>query len=299
MHVWTYIWLLLGGFLSLLTILAFGYLLAKRRWCVWSGLLVHPVFARAGEWVSKHTPRLWRFLQARIAMRPWHGLALTVSVLLIFLAGYLFALVTEAWTEAEALYAFDQRVYGWLSASTNEQAVALMRFMTHFGDSITVTLVALVLGVVLLTRPARWQALALALAVGGGAGVMKGLKWIFARSRPVDQAIEATGHSFPSGHAFLAATLYGFMIYLVWRFAARDALRIGLTILLGLIILLVGLSRVLLRVHWVSDVMGGFTAGLAWLAAVRRLMQHVGGTVAVDSTPGYGSRFTLVFDAGV
>lgn len=55
------------------------------------------------------------------------------------------------------------------------------------------------------------------------------------------------------------------MIYLAWRFSKRDAVRFGVTIALTLLIVLAGLSRVILRVHWVSDVAGGFTVGLLWL----------------------------------
>jgi undecaprenyl-diphosphatase len=147
----------------------------------------------------------------------------------------------------------------------NAPATAYMRAVTHFGDGLTVALIGLVLGIGLLVRRRYWEVVSLVLAVGVGYAAMWGLKAIFVRDRPGDRLAEVLGHSFPSGHSFAAMTLYGFMIYLTWRYLRHDAVRIGVTIALILLILQVGLSRILLRVHWVSDVAGGFAVGVAWL----------------------------------
>jgi undecaprenyl-diphosphatase len=82
------------------------------------------------------------------------------------------------------------------------------------------------------------------------------------------------GLAFPSGHAFTAVTLYGFFIYLVWSRAQHPVLRSVITAALGGIAVLVAASRVLLRAHWFSDVLGGFTLGLGWLVSCLLLI-HV------------------------
>jgi undecaprenyl-diphosphatase len=262
---WTLVWLAATALLLVLAILAFGYLLARRRWDELSRLLRHPALAAVDRRLSERVPWLWRHIRRRFTVRQWHGLALTVAGVVSFAALYLFALVTEGWTEEEELYALDQLVYGWLVESMNQPVTAFMQRITHLGDGLTVAVLGLVLAVFLLVRRDRRELTALALSVGVGSAMMWGLKWLFERARPGEQLADALGHSFPSGHAFLAMTLYGFVIYLTWRLVRRDAVRIAVTVALTLVVFLVALSRVILRVHWVSDVAGGLTVGLAWL----------------------------------
>ncbi len=262
---WTYIWLAGGGLLFVLAIVAFTYLIAKRHQ-VWFGrMLQHPALRAVDEMLSQHFPRIWGFIRGRFSIRQWRGLALTVASVVIFVTVYLFIAITEGWTSEEALYAFDQRIYTWLIDSMNPPTVALMRGITYFGDTVTVLLISSLVGGLLLYRRYRWRLVELIITVGGGMAVMWGLKFVIARSRPEDQLASAVGHSFPSGHAFMSMTLYGYLIYLTWRTVRQDVIRIGVTVLLTVLIFAVGLSRVILRVHWVSDVAGGLTAGLGWL----------------------------------
>ncbi len=76
---------------------------------------------------------------------------------------------------------------------------------------------------------------------------------------------EAKGFSFPSGHALMSVTFYGLLIVIVWEFVKAPWLRWLLSILLALLILIIGFSRVYLRVHYASDVVAGFSVGLVWL----------------------------------
>lgn len=263
----TYVWLAVGGLLLVLGLLAFGYLLVRNRWDWLIHVLDHPLLHRVEGWIAAHFPRLWRFVRQRFTLGQWYGLALTVAVVFVFLTLYLFALITEGWADREALYAFDQQVYTWLIQSIDGNTVAVMRRITHFGDALTIVLLSLALAAYLAYRRDRWRIVSLFLAVGVGSAVMWGLKALFARARPEERLSDALGHSFPSGHAFIATVFYGFLIYLTWRTVRHDAVRIGVTVLLALLILLVALSRVILRVHWVSDVAGGLSVGLGWLVS--------------------------------
>lgn len=94
-----------------------------------------------------------------------------------------------------------------------------------------------------------------------------GLKSLFARPRPADvvRMVEATGYSFPSGHAMAAMTFYGFAIYLVCKSALPRRARRAVCALLGALIALVCLSRVYLGAHYASDVLGGLMASGAYL----------------------------------
>ena len=90
---------------------------------------------------------------------------------------------------------------------------------------------------------------------------------MFNRPRPLIPLLEpAMGLSFPSGHAMSSVTFYGLLIYFIWKQKERNKLlRMGLISLLIVIILVIGISRIYLRVHYASDVIAGFCVGIIWL----------------------------------
>ena len=95
------------------------------------------------------------------------------------------------------------------------------------------------------------------------------LKDWFHRTRPapIDALIPAQAFSFPSGHAMVAAAFYLFVGYLAWRLLA-GWLRIICMALLVLIALLIGVARLYLGVHYLTDVVAGYVAGIAWTETV-------------------------------
>lgn len=92
------------------------------------------------------------------------------------------------------------------------------------------------------------------------------LKQLFQRKRPLSPLLKAAkGLSFPSGHAIMAVTFYGLMIYILQHTVTIEWLKWSLTVLVVMLIVLIGFSRVYLRVHYASDVAAGFIIGLLWL----------------------------------
>ncbi len=91
--------------------------------------------------------------------------------------------------------------------------------------------------------------------------------WI-ARPRPVfdDPLAVALFYSFPSGHATMSLIAYGLLAYFIWKSGAPRWLRHVTVVALILLVLLIGLSRLYLGVHYVSDVLAGFAAGGLWLS---------------------------------
>lgn len=92
------------------------------------------------------------------------------------------------------------------------------------------------------------------------------LKYLFQRKRPLSPLLKAAkGLSFPSGHAIMSVTFYGLLLYILLHTIDKGWLKYLLTILLVLLIILIGYSRVYLRVHYASDVLAGFIIGVLWL----------------------------------
>jgi len=85
-------------------------------------------------------------------------------------------------------------------------------------------------------------------------------KWIVARPRP-----RLSPYGFPSAHTFGAVVFYGGLIYLLWTSELRPVWRWAGTVILTLLIAAIAVSRLYLRAHWLSDVLGGLTGGAAFL----------------------------------
>ena len=106
------------------------------------------------------------------------------------------------------------------------------------------------------------------------------LKSLFLRPRPSDVVILAieSGYSFPSGHTMSAACFYGFLIFLLPRVLEKRSHRMLLGALLSLVILLVGISRVYLGVHFFTDIFAGLCISIVYLlgytALVERYLHH-------------------------
>ena len=146
------------------------------------------------------------------------------------------------------------------------------------------TVLALVLMIVVgyLALEHRYDAIALVVvATAGGGALSAGLKWWFGRKRPeiVPHLVNVGSASFPSGHSMLALVTYLTLGALLARFVARRRSRTYCIAVSLLLALLVGLSRVYLGVHYPTDVLPGWSAGLAWALPcwlVARYLQYRG-----------------------
>ena len=92
------------------------------------------------------------------------------------------------------------------------------------------------------------------------------IKNIIARDRPTGiNIIEENGYSFPSGHTAISTVVYGYLIYLIYNYVNNKKLKYVLISILSIIILVVGLTRIYLGVHYTSDVIGGYLLGISYL----------------------------------
>lgn len=100
------------------------------------------------------------------------------------------------------------------------------------------------------------------------------LKLIFQRDRPIGyRLIEMTGYSFPSGHAMVSMAFYGLLIYIIYHFIKKKSLRITLITINIIIIFLIGISRVYLGVHYLSDVVTGYSISIIYLLFLAKILK--------------------------
>jgi undecaprenyl-diphosphatase len=159
--------------------------------------------------------------------------------------------------------------------------VTVVRDVTLLGSTLALSVV-IAAAVVLLVLRRRWWLAAYLIVTGAGALVLDPvLKVLVGRLRPVvaHPVAHAPGNSFPSGHALGSLVCYG-ALFLVFLPAARGRWRTCFGIGIAVLIALIGISRILLGVHFISDVVGGWAIGIAWLGLTSlafELTRHVTG----------------------
>ena len=141
----------------------------------------------------------------------------------------------------------------------------IMTGITFLGNGSTLIYISCIVGIILLLTRKFASAFTLVIVTIGGIGLNVWLKNIFSRVRPTlwKRIVDAAYSSFPSGHAMLSLIVYGFIGYLlIANFRAWSGLISFFTVLL---ILAIGFSRLYLGVHWPTDIIAGYAAGLVWL----------------------------------
>ena len=146
---------------------------------------------------------------------------------------------------------FDEPFYNWLNSFSLDN---FFKFITDFGDKFWILIFCIVTFVLLKSRKKREL---FTLTMIGEVGLNIILKYFFGRERPAfPHLVEASGYSFPSGHTMAAATFAFLIIYFIWESKIAKVWKILVTIFLIIYVLLIGLSRIYLGVHYTTDVLG-------------------------------------------
>ena len=194
---------------------------------------------------------------------------ITIKFLLVALAflGSVFvfaAIAHEAVMEKEAV--FDQRIADYLSAHASANTISIMRVITFFGSTGFLLPAYLVLVIILMILHRRRDAINTAIVSVTSSILLFALKDFFKRVRPNLPLLKSLhSFSFPSGHALSSFIFCSMLGYLVWNSKLRRGLKWAIIILLVVISFLIGISRIILRMHYATDVIAGFCLGIAWV----------------------------------
>jgi undecaprenyl-diphosphatase len=157
----------------------------------------------------------------------------------------------------------DTFVYNLITKLMSTNITAIMMFISHLGSA--VELIALTIALIILLknkRDAKFIAINLVLVFLFN----RILKFIIARPRPeILRLVPEDGYSFPSGHTMIATIFYGFIIYLVSKSKYKRKTKIIINSLLTILILLIGISRIYLGVHYATDVIASYLISISYL----------------------------------
>jgi membrane-associated phospholipid phosphatase len=220
-----------------------------------------------GHVIAEHS-RLRRLLRSRLDRETATGLALTLALLLIIVAGLVIGALAYLIRSNSELASIDRSVGQWGVDHRESWAMDALEIYTWLGDTRLIIPLAIVLLMIEYVRkPSHWILPFLALVIVGQVLLTNGIKDVLDRVRPEFNEIAATlGPSFPSGHSAGAAAFWAAAAILVSRgrtphqrsiiFGAAAGIAAG-----------VACSRVMLGVHWLSDVVAGVLFGWAWACA--------------------------------
>lgn len=167
----------------------------------------------------------------------------------------------------EMMGSFDERVTEFFLSLRNPALTDYFIFVTDVGDVKGYLVILLIIVVLTFLIFKKWKYVAqifVVLILATLSNMM--LKRFIDRARPVvEHLVSVKTLSYPSGHAMSSMAFYGFLIYLVYKLRINKIWKVVPITLLIILILSIGISRVYLGVHFPSDVVGGWIAGMIWI----------------------------------
>ncbi|MEP7284759.1 MAG: phosphatase PAP2 family protein [Chloroflexota bacterium] len=178
-----------------------------------------------------------------------------------------FGLLAKNILESSWLVQLDQNVEIAVHAWGTPQLVTVFKIITVLGFQVLLVVVAAVTLYYIVKRQ-RGHLIIWLVAFVGAQLLNELLKRIFARPRPIfsDPYLVAINYSFPSGHAMISLVVYGLLAFFILLEVHSALKRTAIIIFTVLLVLLIGISRIYLGVHYFSDIAGGYMVGAAWLA---------------------------------
>jgi len=237
--------------------------LAKSIWSsIKEAIVANPEVKKFG---SRH-PLFFRTIKNRLDYKKFSGLPLTSLSLIFFYFFFHFVGTVRDIIAADPVVQVDVRLENLLYVFRYPLLTEIFFWITLFAQWEVIVFLTLIFSLVIwLWRQPRYLIpFWITTAAASGSTVLG--KLAIHRPRPIGVAVFIEqSYSFPSGHATMVVALYGFIAYFLFRQLQGWKSRINILFFSTLIILLVGLSRLYLGAHYLSDVIGGYFLGVMWL----------------------------------
>jgi len=196
--------------------------------------------------------------------------------LLLILALFALTVITKIVFVDQSTY-LDDLFFDFIRPFINDKNTSIMLFFTKLGNyqALLTGNILLILYFIFIVKH-KWFAVKIPAIALSSLMLMLFLKNFFDRPRPLMPLLDpAIGLSFPSGHAMSSVTFYGLLIYISFIYIKNKGLKFIISALLVILILMIGLSRVYIRVHYFSDVIAGFSIGVIWLFCAIKILNYI------------------------
>ena len=182
---------------------------------------------------------------------------------IIFTISFIIFIILSILVLSKKDIAIDALVYNKISPLIKNNLTNNIKLLTYLGSVVVV--IGITVFVIIFFKNKKYG-LFLSIDLALITIIQIILKNIFTRSRPLDIGlIKEKGYSFPSGHSLTSMAFYGLIIYLIYNSKLKRQEKILYITLFSIFILIVGLSRIYLGVHFFTDVVCGFTFSICFL----------------------------------
>jgi len=182
------------------------------------------------------------------------GIKENISWIIAFFCLIIFFSIIRLYLK-DSLEVFDSTIYNFFSKYQNDTLTSIFKFISHLCGPITVIVL---LFIILIFGKNEEYDMYCAIITTGAFIINYLVKIVFRRPRPLDiNLITETGFSLPSSHAMVSVSFYGFLMYYVYKLDINKKKKILLEAILSILIILIGISRIYLGVHYASDVVAG------------------------------------------
>lgn len=229
--------------------------------------------------LAEHAPPLWRRLIARLDPRAYLTIHIVGGLVVCLLMAWLFAILIDSVREHDVLVRRDQALADWFHINGTPLGYRINVFISVLGSPAAMAVLFAAAMLYLWRAKQRTLMVAWALSYIGGTVLDGVMKEVVRRPRPEFAArfLHFNSWSFPSGHSMGSLIGFAILAYTIIRVRQIESLgaQVGIWTAATVMIALVGYSRIYLAVHYLSDVVAGYTLGVLWLAVCFTGLQMV------------------------
>jgi membrane-associated phospholipid phosphatase len=229
--------------------------------------------------LAEHAPPLWRRIIARLDPRAYLTIHIVVGLVVCLLTAWLFAVLLDSVREHDVLVRRDQSLADWFHLNGTPRGYRVFVFISMIGSPPAMAVLFAAAVLYLWRAKQRTLLVAWILSYVGGTVLDAVIKGVVRRPRPEFAAkfLQYNSWSFPSGHSMGSLIGFAMLAYTIIRVRQVKSLpaEIGIWSAAAIMIILVGYSRLYLAVHYLSDVVAGYTLGLLWMAVCFTGLQMV------------------------
>jgi membrane-associated phospholipid phosphatase len=229
--------------------------------------------------LAEHAPSQWRRLITRLDPRAYLTIHIVTGLVVCLLTAWLFAALLDSVREHDVLVYRDQAVVNWFHRHGTPLGDRVFVIISMIGSPVAMAVLFGAAVLYLWRAKQRTLLVAWVLSYVGGTVLDGAIKYVVRRPRPEFAArfLHYSSWSFPSGHSMGSLIGFSMLAYTIIRVGKIESVAAKAGIWAGsmIVIALVGYSRIYLGVHYLSDVVAGYTLGILWLAVCFTGLQMV------------------------